>query len=268
MQTFNNVAFRAAKAFSPYMNRTIWTLMFILAVGVLFNITWMCVVGVVFFPFIAAVTVLEIVMQVKESKNAKKEVSEPNEPNLEAELTALVYPGYHGTNAIAPLYVYTGGEKDAYLVVEVDDSVGTSTVNAAEGVYAAIVELRGGDTNFRLFDCHTGFDSPRRMDTFSEVTFSGEPHDVHLGVSISFDAEGSPRSVTEPNALSVKVGSPGWLFMEREDLLKTVGTLPEPSMVKFKDYFPDNEDLHELRSAIAKGNSAEWDEWIAQNNLS
>lgn len=264
MQTFNNVAFRAAKAFSPYMNRTIWTLTFILSVGLLFNITWMCVVGVVFFPFIAAVTVLEIVMQVKEGKTKEKEV----ESKLNTELTALVYPGYHGNNAIAPLYVYTGGEKDAYLVVEVDDSVGTSTVNAAEGVYAAIVELRGGDTNFRLFDCHTGFDSPRRMDTFSEVTFSGEPQDVHLGVSISFDAEGSPRSVTEPNALSVKVGSPGWLFMEREDLLKIVGTLPEPSMVKFKDYFPDNEDLLDLRSAIAKGNSAEWDEWLALNNLS
>lgn len=263
MQTLNPY-FRIAKALSPYMNRFIVAMVIILTFGIFLNNTWLCLIGIIGFPFVAAVTAIEFVMKVEESKNKKKEV----ESNLKTELTALVYPGYHGNNAIAPLYVYTGGEKDAYLVVEVDDSVGTSTVNAAEGVYAAIVELRGGDTNFRLFDCHTGFESPRRMDTFSEVVFSGEPQDVHLGVSISFDAEGSPCSVTEPNALSVKVGSPGWLFMEREDLLKIVGTLPESSMVKFKDYFPDNEDLHDLRSAIAKGNSAEWDEWLALNNLS
>ena len=184
---------------------------------------------------------------------------------VNTELTALIYPGYHGSNSIAPLYVYTGGEKDCYLVVEVDDSVGTSTVNAAEGIYAAIVELRGGDNNFRLFDCHSGFARDRKMETFSEVTFSGEPQDVKMGMSITFDANNSPLTVSQPNSLSVKVGEPGWLFLDRADLLKIVGTLPEPSMLKFNDYFPGDSDLSTLRSAIESNNVKEWDDWFALN---
>ena len=60
---------------------------------------------------------------------------------MKTDLRILVYPGAW-SNEVAPMYFYTGCEKDVYLVVEPWDLANTHFTEAVEGIYSAILDQR------------------------------------------------------------------------------------------------------------------------------